>query len=140
MTFKFNRLNTSSHPCKRAMALPPNRFGHNPSIKCRCRKLNGDRAPTMRSNSNFDETSSLIVSGSTNLPSQGEAVVAGIDRDGIERQLQEILQPPPDTDYLAVSDLSLSPRLPTPLPALSNNHLPTTPSPPPPLTTQNRNS
>jgi hypothetical protein len=125
MTFKLNRLNTSPHPCNRAMALPPNRFGHNPSIKCLCRKLNGDGSPTMRSNSNFDETSSLRVSGSTNLPSQGEAIVAGIDRDGIERQLQEILQPPPDTDYLAVSDLSLSPpRVPSPLPALSNNHLP----------------
>lgn len=38
-----------------------------------------------------------------NLPSQGEAVVADVlDKDYIEKQLQEILQPPADTDYLAV--------------------------------------
>ena len=40
---------------------------------------------------------------STQLPTQGESVVAGIEPDYIGRQLQEILQPPSDVDYMAVS-------------------------------------
>ena len=39
----------------------------------------------------------------TELPTQGDAVTTGIgDPEYINRQLMEILKPPPDVDYLAV--------------------------------------
>ena len=40
---------------------------------------------------------------STQLPTQGDSVVAGIEPDYIGRQLQVILMPPSDMDYMAVS-------------------------------------
>lgn len=49
------------------------------------------------------EDSAQVQSG-TELPTQGDAAVAGIDPiDYINRQLQEILKPPSTEDYLAVS-------------------------------------
>jgi hypothetical protein len=42
--------------------------------------------------------------GATELPTQGDAAVAGIDPiDYINKQLQDILKPPSTEDYLAVS-------------------------------------
>ena len=47
--------------------------------------------------------------GATELPTQGESAVAGIDPiDYINKQLQDILKPPSTEDYLAVSVASIA--------------------------------
>lgn len=49
------------------------------------------------------EGSVVVPSSQTNLPRQGDAVVAGVqDADRIGLQLMEILKPPSDVDYLQV--------------------------------------
>lgn len=53
--------------------------------------------------------------GATELPTQGDSAVAGIDPiDYINKQLQDILKPPSTEDYLAVSVASVE--LPSPKP------------------------
>ena len=48
--------------------------------------------------------------GATELPTQGDSVVAGIDPiDYINKQLQDILKPPSTEDYLAVSAAFIMP-------------------------------
>ena len=77
-------------------------------------------------NTNSSEISEKIEKGataSTELPTQGDAAVAGIDAiDYINRQLQDILKGPPSTeDYLAVRHvLCLAISLITPVAVLSS--------------------
>lgn len=51
-----------------------------------------------------ESTTTMAPSMQTNLPRQGDAVVAGVqDAERIGLQLMEILKPPSDVDYLQVS-------------------------------------
>lgn len=65
-----------------------------------CRSSQDDLASAYDSETPLIEAETIIAN--TQLPTQGDAMVAGIDQtDYINRQLQEILKPP-STDYLAV--------------------------------------
>lgn len=66
-------------------------------------------ASTGRSSDFEAEQQEQRIVAATDLPTQGDALVAGIDPiDYINRQLQDILKPPSTEDMLAVSNMPVA--------------------------------